>query len=207
MTDQKTATADLKLEKTKNLSAQLSSAEWINSFPGTNQQKAFLLGCVTCHTQERVAKSTHDADEWVQTYARMSGYAPESQPSRPQLRRDRETDDGMEAVSRNNERNLKQAQWMATINLSKTDKWAYPLQTYPRPTGRGTHVIITEYALPRPNTMPHDTVVDSKGMVWYTDFGWQFIGKLDPKTGKTEEIKVPELKDEFSSRHARPRAR
>jgi virginiamycin B lyase len=195
--DQKPATADLKLEKTKNLSAQLSSAEWINSFPGTDQQKQFLLGCVTCHTQERVAKSTHDADEWMQTYQRMNGYAPESQPSRPQLRRDREGDDGMEAVSRNASRNQKQAEWMASINLSKVDKWAYPLQTYPRPKGRGTHVIITEYTLPRPNTMPHDTVVDSKGMVWYTDFGWQFLGKLDPKTGKTQEFPVPELKANF----------
>ena len=53
-------------------------------FPGTGYAKAFLLGCVTCHTQERVAKSTHDAAEWMQTYTRMSGYAPESQPSRPQ---------------------------------------------------------------------------------------------------------------------------
>ncbi len=195
--DQKPATADLKLEKTKNLSAQLSSAEWINSFPGTDQQKQFLLGCVTCHTQERVAKSTHDADEWMQTYTRMSGYAPESQPSRPQLRRDREADDGMEAVGRGAARNQKQAEWMASINLSKVDKWAYPLQTYPRPKGRGTHVIITEYTLPRPNTMPHDAVVDSKGMVWYTDFGWQFLGKLDPKTGKTQEFPVPELKANF----------
>jgi streptogramin lyase len=195
--DQKPATADLKLEKTKNLSAQLSSAEWINSFPGTDQQKQFLLGCVTCHTQERVAKSTHDADEWVQTYTRMSGYAPESQPSRPQLRRDREADDGMEAVGRGAARNQKQAEWMASINLSKVEKWAYPLQTYPRPKGRGTHVIITEYTLPRPNTMPHDAVVDSKGMVWYTDFGWQFLGKLDPRTGKTQEFPVPELKANF----------
>jgi streptogramin lyase len=198
ITNQKTATADLKLQKAKNLSAQLSSAEWINSFPGTDSQKAFLLGCVTCHTQERVAKSTHDAAEWMQTYNRMSGYAPESQPSRPQLRRDRDSDDGMEAVGgRNNDRNRKQADWMATINLSATDKWAYPLQTFPRPKGRGTRVIVTEYMLPRPNTMPHDTVVDAKGMVWYTDFGWQFLGKLDPKTGKTEEFPVPELKPNF----------
>ena len=36
-----------------------------------------------------------------------------------------------------------------------------------------------------------------RGMVWYTDFGWQFLGKLDPKTGKTEEFPVPELKANF----------
>jgi virginiamycin B lyase len=197
ITAEKAATADLKLHMTKNLSSQLTSAEWIQSFPGTTEQRGFLLGCVTCHTQERVAKSLHDADEWMQVYQRMSGYAPESQPSRPQLRRDRRDDGGMEGVSINQARQRKQAEWMATINLSAVEKWAYPLQTLPRPKGRGTHVIITEYMLPRPNTMPHDAVVDSKGMVWYTDFGWQFLGKLDPKTGKTEEYPVPELKANF----------
>jgi hypothetical protein len=43
---EQTATVDLKLRKTKNLSAQLSNAEWMMSLPGTEDQKAFLLNCV-----------------------------------------------------------------------------------------------------------------------------------------------------------------
>jgi len=61
----KAATADIKLKKTKNLAGQLSNAEWMMSFPGTEDQKAELLNCVGCHTLERVARSTHDADEWT----------------------------------------------------------------------------------------------------------------------------------------------
>jgi virginiamycin B lyase len=36
--------------------------------------------------------------------------------------------------------------------------------------------------------------VDKDGMAWYTSFGEQVIGKLDPKTGETTEFPVPVLK-------------
>jgi len=39
--------------------------------------------------------------------------------------------------------------------------------------------------------MPHDAIVDSQGMVWYSDFGSQYLGRLDPKTGKAVEYAVP----------------
>ena len=48
------------------------------------------------------------------------------------------------------------AQYVSTINLSKVDKWEYPLKTFPRPKGKAARVIITEYDLPRPEAMPHD---------------------------------------------------
>jgi len=52
---QKTATADLKLRKTKDLAAQLTNAEWLMSMPGPDTRKLVLLGCVQCHTLERTA--------------------------------------------------------------------------------------------------------------------------------------------------------
>ena len=64
----------------------------------------------------------------------------------------------------------------------------------PRPTGRATQVIITEYDLPRQEIEPHDVIVGNDGTVWYTNFGEQNIGKMDPKTGKVTEITLPELK-------------
>src|SRR5438132_11676306 len=59
----KAATADIKLKKTKNLAGQLSNAEWMMSFPGTEDQKAELLNCVRCHTRERGGRPTHARDE------------------------------------------------------------------------------------------------------------------------------------------------
>ncbi len=42
---QKTATADLKLRKAHDLASQLTNAEWLESFPGTEQQKASVRNC------------------------------------------------------------------------------------------------------------------------------------------------------------------
>jgi virginiamycin B lyase len=81
------ASADLKLAKTHNIAAQLTNAEWIDSVPGTPVQKDALFNCVGCHTVERIVRSTHDADEFVQTMKRMSSYANQSMPVRPQKRK------------------------------------------------------------------------------------------------------------------------
>ena len=83
---QKAATADLKLRKTTNLSMQLTNAEWIESVPGTPEQKSSLRNCVTCHTLQRPIRSTHDADEFVEVQKRMASYVNQSIPEAPQTR-------------------------------------------------------------------------------------------------------------------------
>ncbi len=188
----KASTADLKLKKTHNLSAQLTTAEWLQSMPGTAKQKDGVLACVSCHTIERIVRSTHDADEFVQVQKRMGTYANQSVPTRPQLRKAERL-----LEERGNTRNKAQqdrAEYFASINLSESNTWTYPLKTMPRPTGRATQVIITEYDLPRDSIEPHDVIVGKDGTVWYTNFGEQNIGKMDPKTGKVTEIQLPELK-------------
>jgi len=184
---EKTATADLKLEPTKNLPDQLTNAEWMMSFPGTEEQKATLLNCTSCHTLERVAKSTHDADEWTHVISRMMGYGAVSQPVKPQPMLDR-------TRAGTPEQYRKMAEYLATVNLSATDHWQYPLKTLPRPTGRSTHAIVTEYDMGRETTEPHDILVDKDGAVWYTDFGEMFIGKFDPKTLKLTEYPIKKFK-------------
>ena len=185
--EHKTTTADLKLRKTKNLAPQLTNAEWMMSVPGTDEQKANLLNCVGCHTLERTVRSTHNADEFTQVIWRMNGYAQVSQPIKPQRRVDPNW-------AGKPERYRQLAEYLATINLSSVSAWEYPLKTLPRPTGRATRVIVTEYDLPRPTIEPHDVIVDEHGMVWYSDFAEQYFGRLDPKTGKVTEWPVPEFK-------------
>ena len=63
LADSASAPLELRLGKARELSAQLTNAEWLASFPGTPDQKKFLYGCVGCHTLERIAKSGHDAAE------------------------------------------------------------------------------------------------------------------------------------------------
>ncbi len=187
---QKTTTADLKLRKTKNIIPQLTNSEWMISIPGTEEQKATLLGCVNCHTLERVMRSTHNAEEFKMVVWRMIGYAQVSTPLKPQRRPDPNW-------AGDPEKYREQAEYLSTINLSAGPQWEYPLKTLPRPTGRSTHAIVTEYDLPRPTIEPHDVITDESGNAWYTDFSDQFIGKLDPKTGKLQEFPVPLLRSGY----------
>jgi virginiamycin B lyase len=186
---QKTTQLDLKLRKAQDLAAQLSNGEWLISMPGTDEQKQGFLSCVSCHTVERIARSHYTADEFVHVLKRMRTYAQGSTPTRPQVR------PGVRDPSPGQLQQMtKFAQYVSTINLSKVSKWEYPLKTFPRPKGKSTRVIITEYDLPRPEAMPHDAAIDAGGLVWYSDFGSQYLGKLDPKTAKAVEYPVPVTK-------------
>jgi virginiamycin B lyase len=189
----KTATIDLKLRKTTRLASQLSNGEWITSVPGSDQQKMSLTNCVSCHTIERIVRSSYDATGFAQNILpRMGSYANQSTPLHPQKRLaqrllEERGDQRQQAIQ-------KQAEFLSTINLSEDATWTYELKTLPRPKGRATRVIITEYDLPRRTIEPHDVVLDRNGTAWYSNFGEQTFGKLDPKTGKVTEFEVPELK-------------
>src|SRR6202051_4720728 len=116
------------------------------------------------------------------------GCAPVSKPIKPQPMLDK-TRAGTPEQFR------KMAEYLATINLSAADKWDYPLKTLPRPSGRSTRAIVTEYDVGRATTEPHDILVDKDGAVWYSDFGEMFIGKFDPKTLKLTEYPITKFKD------------
>ena len=184
----KTTTDDLGLHPTKNLAAQLDDAEWMMSVPGTEQQKKFLLNCNSCHTLQRIVQSTHTPDEFMQLFDRMAKYCPCSTPMRPMP---------MVAPPHGEIPLLVRqaaATYLASINLSTKSTWDYPLKTLPRATGKATHVIVTEYKLPRPTIEPHDVVVDGDGIVWFSEFADNALGRLDPKTGKVAEYTIPQMK-------------
>ena len=188
-----TATVDLALRPTQDLEAQLTNAEWLESIPGTEAQKRMFESCVRCHTIDRVMRSQYDADAWLGVLERMDGYVTSAFPGNPQRRPAEQVTPFAERSERQQEARRRQADYLASINLS-SGKREYDLETFPRPTGRATQVIITEYDLPNPSTAPHDAEVDPDGMVWYVDFGQQYLGKLDPRTGEVTEYQVPEAR-------------
>src|SRR5207245_3439768 len=124
----------------------------------TDPQKGLLLNCVGCHSLERVVRSTHDADAFTKTVLpRMQSYVNQSIPQHPQLRKAErlmeERGDQRVQVYRST------AEYLATTNRGSAQKWSYELQTHPRPSGRATRVVYTEYGLPR-ETLEHPTVLD-----------------------------------------------
>ena len=202
----KTSSANLKLVKAKDLAAQLSSLEWAMSAPGTPEQKNKLIyqtvSCAYCHTWQRIMRSSHTAHEFVSLITRMQKYYTDGSAvstddrGRGQLgppdqvaAADQNTIWGREPFGIPKE---ELAEYLATVNLSN-DKttWPFELKTLPRPKGKATRVIITQYDMPRPDTVAHDVDLDSAGTPWYTDESRMFFGKMNPKTGKFTEYSLP----------------
>lgn len=180
---------DLTLRKTDDLAAQLTNTEWFMSMPGTAEQKRPLIECMSCHTFERIARSTYDAGAMFAVLKRMPQYANNTTMARVQQRvAERPVND--DVVRRT-------AEYLATVNLSRSATWTYELKTFPRPRGAATRAIITEYDLPRATIAPHDVRTDAKGFVWYSNFVENFLGRLDPRTGEHVEYAYPIVKPGF----------
>jgi len=185
-------TADLTLAKTTALANQMSNAEWLNSLPGDDTTRLTLTNCVECHSMQRIVQSTHDADEFMQVFHRMGTYSPGSTPAHPQPVLSGGNNSFRPPIPESIQ--PKMANYLASINLGNAETTEFPLKPFPRLTGRSTRVIITEYDLPRREAQPHDVVMDADGMVWYSDFSHQFVGELDPKTGKVSDYEIPTLR-------------
>ena len=126
-----------RLRKAADLAAQLTNTEWLISMPGTAEQKRPLIECMSCHTLERVrALEVHRRR--VRRRAQAHGEVRQQLDHHAsQLRvAERELPD---------DRAREVAEYLATVNLEPARPWNYQLKTLPRPTGRATRVIITEY--------------------------------------------------------------
>ena len=182
----KPAVADLKLKPATELADQLTNAEWMASAPGEESIKRLLLNCTDCHGVQRIFQSRHTAADFLKVFERMGGYYPGASDLQPQrlvgAHRRPPVPAGVQQ---------KFADYLASINLSESPKRPFELKSFPRPSGRATKVVITEYDLPRKEIQPHDVIVDPNGMVWYSHFGEQFLSRLDPRTGKVTDFSIP----------------
>lgn len=182
----KAQVADLHLRPAQHLADQMTNAEWLSSAPGSDDIKRHLLNCTDCHSLQRIFKSQHTKEEFLQVFERMGGYYPGATDLQPQRLVGAHRRPPLPAGAEQ-----QVAEYLASINLSTSPEWTFDLKTFPRPTGRATKVIVTEYALPRKEIQPHDVVVDRDGMVWFGHFGEQFLSRLDPRTGKVTDFAIP----------------
>lgn len=190
----KVTTADLKLHKAKDVAAQLTNAEWLASVPGTNQDKTNIGRCTHCHTLERVLRSKHNVEQFSKVIERMATYPQLAFPLMPQRLVAGRIGGGEDPIEQRMAVYRKQAEYLSSVNLSSGTTWNYHFKLHPRPKGKATHVIYTEYDLPARTRQPHDVIVDSQGFAWYASFGEMILGKMDIKTGKITEYPIPRLK-------------
>jgi len=198
-----TAELNLRLEQASLLekALQLTSAEWLHSYPLPEETKfTALRDCTRCHSQSKAAMSTYDAATAASVMQRMSVYTSGSTPPSFQLPASEVANWGRPGGVMGRDPSplhRQQAEAMAAINLSK-GLWHYPLKTFPRPKGKETQVILTMYELKRPLAKPHDVQLGPDGWLYYNDFNDNVIGKLNPKTGETKEYRYPYMGEKGS---------
>ncbi len=166
------------LPHTPEIAAQMTGSEWLMSLSGTGEEKKLLTtNCNWCHSYQQIFRNHYDEKGWGHIVNRMTkGAGSPLINMRPRGRF-------------NDEDTARLVHWLATVRGPESKD--PPFVTLPRPQGRQTRVIITEYELPRLEIATHDVVADTKGNIWYSPHRSSYIGRLDPKTGEVKQFHIP----------------
>jgi streptogramin lyase len=161
-----------------DIAAQMTGTEWLMSLSGTYEEKRQLtFSCNFCHSYQQILRNRYDEHGWQQIVRRMThGAGSPLILMRPQ---------GPFADA--NEQKL--VKWLASVRGPDASDPSF--MTLPRPKGRQTRMIITEYELPRLELATHDVHGNGDGKIWYSTHRSSFVGLLDPKTGAVKEYHVP----------------
>jgi len=168
------------LPPTREIMAQMTGSEWLSSLSGTGEEKKLLTqNCNFCHSYQQIFRNHYDEHGWSEIVQRMThGAGSPLILQRPNGR----FNDALEAQL---------VKWLATVRGPNVEDPQFVM--LPRPQGRATRVVITEYELPRLELATHDVSGDAQGNIWYSTHRSSYVGKLDPKTGKVTEFHVPDV--------------
>jgi virginiamycin B lyase len=182
------------------IQSQLSSAELLWNIPGTVDEKAtFQKNCSSCHSWQQVFRNHYDERSWTAIVDRMTHYSGTSLVVR--VKPAVEGAGGYTRGDATNEDEVKTiVKWLSRVRGpdSKDD----PYRSFPRPRGRSTKVIVTEYELPQDLLALHDVAGDAKGNLWFSSHKTRYVGQLDPKTGMVKEYTIPLTPGAMPGTHA-----
>ncbi len=160
------------------IAAQLTGSEWLQNLPGNGEDKKTLtVYCNFCHEYQQIFRNHYDEAGWSKIVYRMTHGA------------------GSTLINVRNPGRLSPADearfahWLATTRGPDSKDPNFVVQ--PRPQGRQTKVVITEYELPRLELSAHDTAGDAQGRVWYSTHRSSYVGRLDPASGHVDEFHIP----------------
>jgi virginiamycin B lyase len=211
---------DLTLPALADFNKQLSGTEWAASLPedtpnDRRMKSVFINNCSGCHQVSFLLQNRFDAAGWGAVMKLMQtmlsiGYAPE----------DKTPDPVIHAYKDELAEYLGRVRGPNNVPLN--------LKLLPRPTGEAAQIVVTEYDLPRADMPPgwtmkhngtdwsegtpsrydgraaHDVAIDKGGYVWFADDATpeRTLGKLDPRTGKVIDYKLPDSANAAESSHA-----
>ncbi len=160
------------------IAAQMTGSEWLLSLSGTGEEKKLLTNnCNWCHSYQQIFRNHYDEAGWGKIVYRMIHGA-----GSPLININERGRWGGDEEAR-------LVKWLASVRGPDSKDPSFV--TLPRPQGRQTRVVITEYELPRLETATHDVSGDSKGNLWYSTHRSSYVGRLDPRTGAVKEFHVP----------------
>ena len=172
-------TSSAYLPPTPDILPQLTGAEWLANIPGTEQEKDALVGTCgsSCHSFQMQMRARYSANDWPKIVHRMTDYTYrillEPYPNRTGFSQDQKII----------------IDWLSRVR--GPDAKDPPLKPFPRPYGAATRAVVTEYELPWATVNIHDVAGDAQGNIYFTLNRSPFLGKLDPKTGKVTEYRIP----------------
>lgn len=140
------------LPPSPEIAAQMTGSEWLASLSGTGDEKKLLTtNCNWCHSYQQIFRNRYDEDGWGKIVNRMTKGA-----GSPLI--------NMRPSGRFNDADTaRMVKWLATVRGPEARDPLFV--TLPRPQGRQTRVVITEYELPRLELATHDVAGDSKGNI------------------------------------------
>jgi virginiamycin B lyase len=160
------------------IAAQMTGSEWLLSLSGTGEEKKLLTSnCNWCHSYQQIFRNHYDEAGWSKIVYRMIHGA-----GSPLININERGRWGGDEEAR-------LVKWLAAVRGPDSKDPSFV--TLPRPQGRQTRVVITEYELPRLETATHDVSGDSQGNLWYSTHRSSYVGRLDPRTGAVKEYHVP----------------
>lgn len=167
------------IQPTRDVLAQLSGAEWLANMPGSAQEKRLFTNSCTnsCHSGDRPFMKRFDEAGWHKIVDRMSNYS----------HRVLTSSSGRKELTPNAKII---ADWLARVQSPYSEY--PPIEPFARPAGLATRTVVTEYEIPWALANIHDIAGDAEGNVWFNINRSPFVGKLDPKTGRVIEYRLPE---------------
>ena len=171
------------------IAAQLTGSEWLQNLPGTGEEKKTLqVYCNFCHEYQQIFRNHYDEAGWAKIIFRMTHGA------------------GSPLINIRNPGRLtaaeeaKFAHWLATARGPDSKDPNFVVQ--PRPQGRATHAIITEYEVPRLEISAHDTTGDAQGRVWYSTHRSSYVGTARSRQRACGGIPRSAAGGRLAARHA-----
>ncbi len=176
----------------QRLVEQATNSELLESFPLSQAQKQALdYRCSDCHGEYYIAKSRFTLHDWTLIVSKMDDRfitpAGDLSPPAPFKSTERRP---LSAAPPGSDVESIAAALAQILGPQSPD---FPIRFHARPAGKLTRAKVTEYQIPRVGAQPRYVAVDPRGeYVWYSDWRFNYIGRIEIKTGEIKEYSIPD---------------